>query len=210
MLYSGKVCWDELGRIKRLARLDCLKLPEFLKDIEKYKKTLRYIAVINGLRERKTPIPSQVGLPARRSKKKSNFCGRSVSVAKQLSNATQRRGRKSSSASAYSRRTPVQGDTPPSEGTPTSCAVLIDSAENLDEIDTKLQEVVCLDRKSAADLSSIGKDGDDDWNRQRIRLLDRPKSANNRLNKTKSSAKSQDQSSYPTDFGMLSRGNIYD
>ena len=49
LLYAGKICCDELQRIKRIARQDCVKLPHFLKDIVTYKKTLNEIALTNGL-----------------------------------------------------------------------------------------------------------------------------------------------------------------
>lgn len=49
VLYTGKVCVDEIARIRRVARMDCLKTPGFLQDIEQYKKTLRFMAWKNGL-----------------------------------------------------------------------------------------------------------------------------------------------------------------
>lgn len=49
LLYAGKICCDELQRIKRIARQDCVKLPHFLRDIVTYKKTLNEIALANGL-----------------------------------------------------------------------------------------------------------------------------------------------------------------
>ncbi|XP_019646994.1 PREDICTED: uncharacterized protein KIAA0895-like [Branchiostoma belcheri] len=49
LLYSGKVCIDELPRIRRLARRDCIKLPHFLLDQEAYRKKLRQMAAINNI-----------------------------------------------------------------------------------------------------------------------------------------------------------------
>ena len=49
LFYAGKICCDELQRIKRIARQDCVKLPHFLRDIVTYKKTLNEIALANGL-----------------------------------------------------------------------------------------------------------------------------------------------------------------
>jgi hypothetical protein len=49
ILHSGRICWDEVNRVKRMARLDCIRLPLFLKDIGKYKRMLKHIAYINGL-----------------------------------------------------------------------------------------------------------------------------------------------------------------
>ena len=49
VLHCGRVCYDEVSRVKRLTRMDCVKLPSFLKDIERYKRMLKYIAYTNGL-----------------------------------------------------------------------------------------------------------------------------------------------------------------
>ena len=49
LMYCGTVCRDEGARIKRLARVDCLKLPKFLQNIESYRQQLRWIGYINGL-----------------------------------------------------------------------------------------------------------------------------------------------------------------
>ena len=59
LLYSGKVCCDELRRIRRIARQECVKLPHFLRDIVSYKKTLNQIALTNGLIQKITrPLSS--------------------------------------------------------------------------------------------------------------------------------------------------------
>ena len=49
VLYSGKVCVDEVARVHRMARRDCIRLPTFLQNIEKYRKKLRHIALINQI-----------------------------------------------------------------------------------------------------------------------------------------------------------------
>lgn len=49
VMMSGKICVDEVQRCKRLARLDCLKLPAFMKNEIRYKKHLKAIAQLNGL-----------------------------------------------------------------------------------------------------------------------------------------------------------------
>ena len=51
-MYSGKVCYDEINRIKRLARMDCIKIPKFAQDAERYKRSLREIGYLNNLIER--------------------------------------------------------------------------------------------------------------------------------------------------------------
>ncbi|KAK3595221.1 hypothetical protein CHS0354_021536 [Potamilus streckersoni] len=49
VLMSGKVCIDEIKRVKRVARMDCIRFPAFMKNQDKYKKILKQIAAINGL-----------------------------------------------------------------------------------------------------------------------------------------------------------------
>lgn len=49
LLMSGKLCLDELETVKRLARLDQLKLPAFIKNLKTYKDKLRRIGVVNGI-----------------------------------------------------------------------------------------------------------------------------------------------------------------
>ncbi|VDI15443.1 uncharacterized protein [Mytilus edulis] len=49
VMMSGKICVDEVQRCKRIARLDCLKLPAFMKNENRYKKHLKAIAHLNGL-----------------------------------------------------------------------------------------------------------------------------------------------------------------
>lgn len=41
LLYSGKITVDDLPRVQRLARLGCIKVPYFLKDMTGYKKYMR-------------------------------------------------------------------------------------------------------------------------------------------------------------------------
>ena len=49
VLMSGKICYDEIPRVKKLARLDCIQMPAFMRNQEKYKKILKQIAHMNGL-----------------------------------------------------------------------------------------------------------------------------------------------------------------
>lgn len=51
LLMSGKVCYDELDRIKRMVRRDAIKLPVFMKNMGSYIKSLRKMAAINNLGE---------------------------------------------------------------------------------------------------------------------------------------------------------------
>ncbi|CAD5117856.1 DgyrCDS6601 [Dimorphilus gyrociliatus] len=44
VLYSGKVVLSDLNRVKRLARMNCLRLPRFMKNVAKYKRSLHRIA----------------------------------------------------------------------------------------------------------------------------------------------------------------------
>jgi len=57
-LYSGEICMDELNRVRRVVRRDIISLPTFLADIDKYRKQLRQIAIINGLNPYRTESPA--------------------------------------------------------------------------------------------------------------------------------------------------------
>ncbi len=72
LLFAGKVCIDELPRIRRLARMDCIKVPQFLMDIEKYKKSLRQIAILNGLVQKPERRPIQSKPIRKRPKSRRN------------------------------------------------------------------------------------------------------------------------------------------
>jgi len=58
-LYSGEICIDEVHRVRRVARRDIISLPTFLADVDKYRKQLREIAVINGLDPNRTSSPAK-------------------------------------------------------------------------------------------------------------------------------------------------------
>jgi hypothetical protein len=49
LLMSGKLCVDELFQASKIARLNALKLPKFIRNIEKYKDKLRHIGIVNGI-----------------------------------------------------------------------------------------------------------------------------------------------------------------
>ena len=49
LLMSGKICLDELERIKRLSRVNAIKLPKFFQNMKKYKESLRKIGIANGI-----------------------------------------------------------------------------------------------------------------------------------------------------------------
>ena len=49
LLMSGKICLDELERIKRLSRVNTIKLPKFFQNMKKYKDSLRKIGIQNGI-----------------------------------------------------------------------------------------------------------------------------------------------------------------
>ena len=55
LLMSGKICLDELDRIKKISRLDNIKLPKFFNNIDKYKEELRNIGILNGIIDEKLP-----------------------------------------------------------------------------------------------------------------------------------------------------------
>lgn len=49
VLMSGKICFDEIQRCKRLARKDSVKMPAFMRNEKMYKKKLTNITTLNGL-----------------------------------------------------------------------------------------------------------------------------------------------------------------
>ena len=51
VLMCGKLCVDELERIKRVSRTECIKMPKFSADMKAYKQKLRQIGIINGILE---------------------------------------------------------------------------------------------------------------------------------------------------------------
>ena len=55
ILYSGKMSLNELKRIHRLARTDCVYLPHFLKDMSEYRKVLHKMLKLNKLENCKVP-----------------------------------------------------------------------------------------------------------------------------------------------------------
>ena len=46
---SGKICFDEVSRVKRVARLGSVCLPAIMRDMAEYRKQLKKMAAINGL-----------------------------------------------------------------------------------------------------------------------------------------------------------------
>nr|XP_039274365.1 uncharacterized protein LOC120348313 [Styela clava] len=61
LLYAGKVTVEDLPRIQRIARLECLKTPYFLKDLNSYKRHMRNLLRINGIPKSK-PLPRELAL----------------------------------------------------------------------------------------------------------------------------------------------------
>ncbi|KAK3747754.1 hypothetical protein QZH41_008784 [Actinostola sp. cb2023] len=71
LLYAGRICTDELARVRRIARRDCLRFPYFLKDVVSYKRILSDIAVLNGLTQNvKRPISCRSRVSSRNKNKK--------------------------------------------------------------------------------------------------------------------------------------------
>ncbi|XP_071485128.1 uncharacterized protein [Diadema antillarum] len=69
LLYAGKVCVESLPRIRRMARLECIRLPHFMQDMAAYIKTLKSIAAINGLTMSSKSYPPSKGISQKRKKK---------------------------------------------------------------------------------------------------------------------------------------------
>ncbi|GFS14271.1 hypothetical protein ElyMa_004903400 [Elysia marginata] len=49
LLMSGKICMDEIDRIKRVVRKDVLRFPTFMKNMAAYRRTLKKMLILNGL-----------------------------------------------------------------------------------------------------------------------------------------------------------------
>lgn len=62
LLMSGKICLDELDKLKDVSKLDKIKLPKFFSNMKKYKEKLRHIAIVNGIIDQKPPMPPKIGL----------------------------------------------------------------------------------------------------------------------------------------------------
>jgi len=101
VMYAGRLCVDEVHRVRRVARMDCIKLPIFLNDVEKYKRSLRHIAVLNGLIERPTPIPLTITTSSKRRQVNEKDSIESVSSAKHQSNNCRSEMASSSCSNAF-------------------------------------------------------------------------------------------------------------
>ena len=49
LLYAGRLMLSEMDRVRRLAHTSFITLPSFAADLEKYRKDLRAMALLNGL-----------------------------------------------------------------------------------------------------------------------------------------------------------------
>ena len=49
LLYAGRLMLSEMDRVRRLAHTSFITLPSFAADLEKYRKELRAMALLNGL-----------------------------------------------------------------------------------------------------------------------------------------------------------------
>ncbi|RUS72668.1 hypothetical protein EGW08_019564 [Elysia chlorotica] len=49
LLMSGKICMDEVDRIKRVVRKDVIRFPTFMKNMAAYRRTLKKMLTLNGL-----------------------------------------------------------------------------------------------------------------------------------------------------------------
>lgn len=143
VLYSGCIGTDEVPRVHRLARTDCIKLPLFMADIEKYKRQLRQIGILNGI------LPKQQYHPhsSVRSSRLPYDTARSLTIARPPSEGAVRRPRTTvnllqrlSSVSpspvelsgASSRMSDIVREGEPSTGMQPSPAVLSDRDNSLE------------------------------------------------------------------------------
>jgi len=49
LLMAGKICLEDLPRVRRMARQDCIKIPLFMRDMQRYRRLLKQIAQLNGI-----------------------------------------------------------------------------------------------------------------------------------------------------------------
>jgi hypothetical protein len=85
-LYAGRICLDEVPRVRRIVRRDLVHLPHFMADIVKYRRMLVDIGRINGLPGIKEPLRINLFIePHPASNKRKTHSG-----GKQVSNSTAR------------------------------------------------------------------------------------------------------------------------
>ena len=64
-MFCGRVSYDQTTRVRRIAHTECIRLPGFMKDLDRYKHLLRFIAYVNGLGDK----PNMLATPERRLQK---------------------------------------------------------------------------------------------------------------------------------------------
>lgn len=69
VLYSGKLAIEDVNRVKRMARMDCLRLPRFMKNVNKYKRILKKIAAINEISTNSELLKSESVSPCSQNRK---------------------------------------------------------------------------------------------------------------------------------------------
>ncbi|BFZ25265.1 hypothetical protein BsWGS_28304 [Bradybaena similaris] len=90
LLMSGKVCYDEVGRIKRVVRKECLRYPSFMNQMSAYKRTLRRICSLNGLDQQFSVLEPPAVYLKRLDERKSNKVENDTNVNKTNVNRNRR------------------------------------------------------------------------------------------------------------------------
>lgn len=87
---SGKVCYDEVDRIKRVVRKDCLRYPSFMKKMSAYRRALRGICLLNGLDQQFSVLEPPAAYLKRLDERKSNKVENDAKVNKANENKSKR------------------------------------------------------------------------------------------------------------------------
>lgn len=82
VLMSGKICYDEVSRIKRVVRRELIKLPVFMHNMKEYLRKLQKMKVLNGLNlsHPHYPVPNSYFLRQKVIESQKNPVSRKVSI----------------------------------------------------------------------------------------------------------------------------------
>jgi hypothetical protein len=101
LLMSGKICYDEVDRIKRIARTQSIALPFIMRNMAEYRKQLRRMAVTNGLHlPHPTYLPSKQYLQRLQEREAGILHRRKVRKRKKKRSSTSSTASESSSSSS--------------------------------------------------------------------------------------------------------------
>ncbi|XP_025097973.1 uncharacterized protein KIAA0895-like isoform X2 [Pomacea canaliculata] len=90
VLMSGKICYDEVSRIKRVVRRELIKLPVFMHNMKEYLRKLQKMKVLNGLNlsHPHYPVPNSYFLRQKVIESQKNPVSRKLILHQQVSLTT--------------------------------------------------------------------------------------------------------------------------